>query len=169
MKRIILALALASCQPAHALMCEATTTSGEKVYQFVGTPTKSLSGTLATLRKCAQPYTITIKGQVLENVRLEPNDIRGLTVVETQEQLPEDRNAFIHESCKRTLDTVCDPAYGGIKLFTNPSVENGVIQQNCIGVTIKSGTPVDSQVTYYAFPSMYSAVNPDGTCRFDKE
>lgn len=167
MKQIVLAIMLTSCQPAHALMCEATTTTGEKVYQFIGTPTKSASGLVATMKKCAQPYTITIQSQVLENVRLEAGDIRGLTVLEATPQLPEDRNAYLHESCKRTLDVVCDPQYGGIKLWTNPSPVNGVITENCIGLTIKSGKPEDSTDTYYAYPAMYSGKNPDGSCRFD--
>lgn len=160
---------------AEAKMCKGINAQGEEVFMWsvdakTGKLLKTLnaSGAVATMEACPVNYNLDIPAQSLTGVKLLPKDIRGVTVESQPQVLPEDRNAFIHEACKRTLDTVCDPQYGGIKLYTNPEVKNGIIEQNCIGLTIKSGQPADSADVYYAVPMMYSGVKPDGTCVFDK-
>lgn len=163
MKKLAILLALVAVQ-AEAKMCEAVATNGIKVYLFVGTPTKSASGEVATMAKCAPELVLELPAQTIKGVRLEAKNITSVTIPKPEATNPVE----IQAECMRTLSTVCDPQYGGIKLYTNPSVKNGVIEANCVGVTIKSGQPEDSNEVYYAYPAMYSGLNADGTCRFDK-
>jgi hypothetical protein len=77
MKHLLLLLALITVQ-AEAKMCEAITTTGEKVYKFVGTPTKSASGLVATMAKCPVTADISIAKVELKDVVLTGENIKNV-------------------------------------------------------------------------------------------
>jgi hypothetical protein len=151
MKAFLLVFIMLFSTSAKAVLCTTTTADGKKAFMFAANkPTKTLSGTVANLKPCPV-VTIDVRKEVI-----------------TEYAIPNPQN-----QCERTAVHVCDPHFQGIKLFTSSnSNEQGVIEQNCIGFTIKSGSPPDSTGIYYAYPSMYSGMKtrPDGSsyCVFDE-
>jgi hypothetical protein len=188
---------------AHAAMCEAVTTTGEKVYKFIGTPTLNLSGTVATLKKCPVVADISFAKVELKDVVLDAASIKTIIIPRityvdkieeriTYTDVVKERIVYVDKieeriiykdvevpssasACMKSLASVCDPKYGGIQLFTNPTLDpsTGLTKQACVGVTIKAGSTVNDPTIWYAAPEFYSAQRQraDGTqyCGFTEK
>jgi hypothetical protein len=76
--KYLLVLMLLIAGQAEARMCEAVTVTGEKVYKFIGTPTKYLSGTTATLEKCPVLADISLAKVELKDVVLTGENLKNV-------------------------------------------------------------------------------------------
>lgn len=127
---------------AHALMCEATTSTGEKVYKFVGTPTKSASGLVATMKKCPVTVDISFAKVELKDVVLDAESVRTIQLPRTvYVDTYEPRTVYVDtvvkrevfedlvvknpvNACERSAINACEPSFGGLPVCNTNNFEN---------------------------------------------